>query len=299
VPEIFISYSSNDEALALEIAKQLKEIRDVKPYITGRPDTIKHRWRKEILEALGRADAIIPLITPLSCNNVWVNFECGYFWGIKKDDSTIFPLRHPKSLLPPPLAEIQAKDITNKEALSARIQDICHHFDIVYPEQIMLDEIVQKALALKFLTPDDEQKQWDCRVKLQKAGTRDEKQEIITFMKRLDILHDAPLQGLDLQEVDFAPDPNIKVQYSGNMERIDLGGCDLRKVSFWGTNLEGAKLGSTDLRHAVFAKVSTVEGASFQHATIDETTTLPDGKKGYKPSEAFAKLVALGAVIDR
>jgi uncharacterized protein YjbI with pentapeptide repeats len=104
-----------------------------------------------------------------------------------------------------------------------------------------------------------------------------------------DILHDAQLNWIgDLQGVTFT---------QANMERINLGGNDLRGASFWASNLENAIFGRAKLQGVDFHHVTSLRGASFQEAILDETTTLPDGKP-FKPLSGLEQLTRFGAVID-
>lgn len=290
MPNIFLSHSSLDKDLAGEIKKQIEaEIRDAEVFVSSEPDAIPSgEWLPFIVGKLNWAEVLIPLITPHSDKSMWVAVEYGYFWSCKGKDA-IYPLRHPKADIPSPLDTIQGKKVTDEAELEVHFTVLCKHFGQSYEKRANLKQIVEAAHNLQVVTQTDREKQAEGRRLLKSAESSQGKQAVLDWMKSLNILHDAQLQWLgDLQGVEFV---------SVNMQRIDLGGNNLRGAKFWDSDLEGAKLGSAQLQGADFQNVTSLEGASFQGALLDETTTLKDGNL-YRPELGLEQLRKFGVVID-
>lgn len=77
--DIFLSYSSKDNQLALELRNAL-ESKGAKVFIAEQSIPVGEAWKEEIRQAIRCAKLVVLLLTPASVNSPWVIFECGAAW---------------------------------------------------------------------------------------------------------------------------------------------------------------------------------------------------------------------------
>lgn len=125
-PRVFLSYTSDDAALAERIATELQG---------SGIDTWWDKWciatgdslRQKIDEGLGNCTHFLVLLTPQSVGKPWVNQEMDAALVRKLNDKCRFlPLRHnlPPQDLPPLLSGMHAPEISADEDITQLINDI-------------------------------------------------------------------------------------------------------------------------------------------------------------------------------
>ena len=296
--KIFLSHASRDKALADKLTEEIMRelgFQQHEIFISSSVETIpKGNWRGAIEQALLEAQVVIPLITPCGEKNMWVAFECGYFWGhrlhlrkeaAEKEPYLIYTLYTPKSKIPSALDNDMAKCVTDRDALIVYFQTLCSHFGIEYKGVAEIDSIVEIALKTPLVTAEDFRQQMEAKVWLKQAKDTGEQQIIIDWLHELDILQGIRLDWTgNLQNLNFP---------RANLCKANLGGNDLRGASFFRANLEDAHLGTTCIQGADFTD-AIVTGASFAAAEMDEHTKLPDGKSYPNVEERWERLLQAG-----
>ncbi len=145
---IFLSHSSGDKELAIELAQQIeREFAGMeRVFASSRPDAIPSgtTWLEEVLNNLDCAEVMIILLTKQSENSVWVGFELGYFWK-KANKKDIHVLNHPKAVIPNPLNTFQAKLINDVAQVQDFFTELCKHFGQPFKSQGDIEAITRKA----------------------------------------------------------------------------------------------------------------------------------------------------------
>ncbi|MEO8611836.1 MAG: pentapeptide repeat-containing protein [Chloroflexota bacterium] len=296
--KIFLSHASRDKALADKLIEEIKHelgFQDHEIFNSSSVETIpKGNWRDAIEQALLEAQVVIPLITPCGEKNMWVAFECGYFWGNRlplgkdaadKKPYLIYTLYTPKSKIPSALDNDMAKCVTDRNALEVYFKTLCGHFGIEYKGVADRDSIVATALKTPLVTAEDFRQQMEAKVWLKQAKDTGEQQIIIDWLHELDILRGIRLDWTgNLQNLKFP---------RANLYKANLGGNDLRGASFFDAILEDAHLGTTCLQRADFTG-AILTGASFAAAETDEHTKLPDGNPYPNVEERWERLLQAG-----
>lgn len=115
-PALFISHATSDGDFAVAVKQEIEKVfaNGVSVFCTSSPGAIPAGadWLGDIEQKLGRAQAVIAIVTPVSVERPWLWFEIGATWGKgRSGDCRIYPLCAPEialSDLPAPLDRLQA-----------------------------------------------------------------------------------------------------------------------------------------------------------------------------------------------
>ena len=120
--ELFLSYSTEDEAWAREFASDL-ESEGLTTFLACRSIAAGNDWDQEIWEAVRRCDIFVALLTVTAVKSEWCLLEAGAARGLGKQ--VIPVLRHlsPDSL-PNALAMFQAREVQSREQQRQLIQEL-------------------------------------------------------------------------------------------------------------------------------------------------------------------------------
>ncbi len=73
---VYISYSTKDEELAKDLSRRLRDA-GVGVFLEKKMLEAGADWRREIMDALGKSDEVIVLLTDNSAHSQWVRYEMG------------------------------------------------------------------------------------------------------------------------------------------------------------------------------------------------------------------------------
>jgi nucleoside 2-deoxyribosyltransferase len=107
MPKIFISHSSRDAALAAKLEKELERL-GLPTFNPSHEIDPNQNWRKAILAAIRRADALIVLVaSPEAASTSWVGYETGMAEALGKRVIVLASQDHSPAELPADLAASQ------------------------------------------------------------------------------------------------------------------------------------------------------------------------------------------------
>jgi hypothetical protein len=120
--DVFISYSTIDQALATELADLLSR-EGVTSFMAERDLEGGDKWGEEIREAIAAATETILVLTPNSVASKWVMIEAGAAWLLKK---TVTPCTAFVDIraLPAPVSQYQARSIETEEGKKRVVAEI-------------------------------------------------------------------------------------------------------------------------------------------------------------------------------
>jgi TIR domain-containing protein len=113
---IFISYSTQDAAVANAVAASLEEL-NLKPWIASREVRPGESFTRAINTALGNAGYVVLLISHASMASRWVERE--WMAALSKEGTVLLPLRLDGTPLPPLLNDIISIDYTSPDGAAA------------------------------------------------------------------------------------------------------------------------------------------------------------------------------------
>jgi len=92
-------------------------------------------WMKRIFEELGTAKVLVSMLSPVSVQRPWINFEAGAAW---MRDAKVIPVCFgglPVDGLPKPYSILQAVEIENPHGAYYLFSSIAHHLGIAPPKR--------------------------------------------------------------------------------------------------------------------------------------------------------------------
>nr|VFK58687.1 MAG: TIR domain-containing protein [Candidatus Kentron sp. TUN] len=107
--DVFLSYSSNDSALAEELKNGIQN-QGLKCFMASKDISVGSKWSKEIRTALIESKCTLMLLTSRSYKEPWVMIETGAAWVLEKDIIPALVQVEPKDLIAP-LRDYQASTI--------------------------------------------------------------------------------------------------------------------------------------------------------------------------------------------
>lgn len=118
--DVFISYSTSDEAFARFMHKHLTD-EGISVFLASVNLAPGHLWAKEILEALNSAAWVLFLASRAACNSPWVQQELGIAIATKKQLLPIVWDIQP-SQLPGWVGQTQALNLAGKSTAEVRVE---------------------------------------------------------------------------------------------------------------------------------------------------------------------------------
>jgi hypothetical protein len=118
MPDIFISYSTEDATAAEFIYRNLMES-GVSTFLAQASLQPGQQWSQQVLETLRQSDTVLLLASRRACASPWVQQEMGYAIGAKKKLIPIIWDMRP-SELPGWVASYQALDLSRHTAEQVR-----------------------------------------------------------------------------------------------------------------------------------------------------------------------------------
>jgi hypothetical protein len=104
---VFISYSRDDAELADSIRRGLAKA-GIATLIGDDPLQSGAEWRKTLVEKIGKADAVVVVVSKSAVESSWTMTELGIAWGAnKKMIGVLAPGEHPEELGITPLKNVQ------------------------------------------------------------------------------------------------------------------------------------------------------------------------------------------------
>lgn len=136
-PTIFISHASTDAEFANAVKQEIEKVfaNGLSVFCTSSPGVLPPGadWLQEIERTLQEAQAVIPIVTPVSIERPWLWFEIGATWGRGRSrECHIYPLCAPEvnlGELPPPLDRLQALSMGKAADLKLLFQALISQFD--------------------------------------------------------------------------------------------------------------------------------------------------------------------------
>jgi len=120
--DAFISYSSDDLALATEIASDL-EARKMRTFLASRDLTAGTVWTEDVRQALLASRALLIVLTPNSATRPWVMCEVGASWALGKPLIPALLYVDPKAL-PEVITSYQCRRIETVQGRKALVQEL-------------------------------------------------------------------------------------------------------------------------------------------------------------------------------
>ena len=118
MPQVFISYASEDAFFAEFLKKNLLE-KKIDVWLDQVELKAGEEWRDKIDQGISESDALIVVLTPESCESAYVTYEWAFGMGL---GVAVIPILHKKSNPHPRLAVFQYLDFT--EAKNAPWDDL-------------------------------------------------------------------------------------------------------------------------------------------------------------------------------
>ena len=135
-------------------------------------------WYRAILDGLRKSEAIICLLSPVSIDRRWINFEAGFGFGA---ESEVIPLvwgRLDKGGIGMPLGPLQARALTDPEDVRAMMKALATRCRISFNESL-LDAFMEALPAVQAKVPSTElvvrlfrNKDGMVQLSIQNIGTR-------------------------------------------------------------------------------------------------------------------------------
>jgi len=120
--DVFVSYASDDQELATEIADDLQK-EGLSCFLASRSISSGELWAEEIREALLESRAAVLLLTPKSVESDWVMCEAGACWALEKP---IIPavLYVDVKTLPELISSRQARNVETARGRATLVADV-------------------------------------------------------------------------------------------------------------------------------------------------------------------------------
>ena len=135
--EVFISFIHEEELVAPGVAEFLSNVlgEAVKPFMSSDTSAIYagERWMDRIVEELKGAKVVVAILSPVSVQRPWVNFEAGAAWIT---DKIIIPVCFKgliKDGLPKPYSSLQAVNLDNLDDQEYLVKSVAHHLQLPAP----------------------------------------------------------------------------------------------------------------------------------------------------------------------
>ena len=120
--DVFVSYSTADEALAFRLFNSL-EGRGLRCFFSPRSITAGKPWEKELSDAIHASKMAIVVLTPSSISSNWAMAEVGAFWAAQKPVIGALWNINAKDL-PGPMAKYQSRNIETDAGLHRLCDEI-------------------------------------------------------------------------------------------------------------------------------------------------------------------------------
>jgi hypothetical protein len=120
--DAFISYSSEDLALATEIAADL-DARTMRTFLASRDLAAGTVWTEEVRQALLASRVLLIVLTPNSATRPWVMCEVGASWALGKPLIPALLYVDPKAL-PEVITSYQCRRIETVQGRKALVQEL-------------------------------------------------------------------------------------------------------------------------------------------------------------------------------
>jgi nucleoside 2-deoxyribosyltransferase len=105
--KVFISYGRDDAELADKIRHGLAQA-GIETLIADDALQTGAEWRKTLLEKIGKADAVVAIVSKSAVESSWTMTELGVAWGAnKKMIGVLAPGEHPEELSVTPLKNVK------------------------------------------------------------------------------------------------------------------------------------------------------------------------------------------------
>jgi hypothetical protein len=135
-PALFISHATSDGDFAVAVKREIEKVfaNGISVFCTSSPGTIPvgTDWLSDIEDKLGRAQAVVAIVTPVSVERPWLWFEIGATWGKgRTGDCKIYPLCAPEidlADLPAPLDRLQALSMGRAPDLKQLFKELVDQF---------------------------------------------------------------------------------------------------------------------------------------------------------------------------
>lgn len=135
VTKIFISYIHEEETVAKGVQKFLETLLPSQTDVFLSSDRWKiyagEIWLDRIRRELGEAKVVILMLSSLSVERPWVNFEAGAAWLTEKAIIPVCFGGMDKGRLPKPYSSIQALNIVDES--DYLVSSVCHHLGLKPP----------------------------------------------------------------------------------------------------------------------------------------------------------------------
>lgn len=89
--KVFISYSTTDKAIAGDLFRQMNA-HGIDAFLAHETIEIAADWKKQILEELLTADAMVVLLSKNCLSSKWTGHEAGYFYAITRHEGLVIPI---------------------------------------------------------------------------------------------------------------------------------------------------------------------------------------------------------------
>ncbi|MBI3697054.1 MAG: toll/interleukin-1 receptor domain-containing protein [Acidobacteria bacterium] len=125
---IFISHISEEKRIALRLQKLLQQVLSpaVPVFVSSDYKSIEsgEKWYDAILGGLKRSQVVIMVLSRVSLDRRWINFEAGFGMGQESRVIPVVSCGLPKSEIGLPLSELHARDLHDSSDLRALLDSI-------------------------------------------------------------------------------------------------------------------------------------------------------------------------------
>ena len=121
-PNVFLSYSSNDEAWTREFMGDF-ESEGLSTFLASRSIEAGTDWEERIWDAIRNCGIFVPLLTPSALQSDWCQLEAGAARGLRK--KVVPVLRHVSATnLPDALSQFQAREVQTRQQQRQLVQEL-------------------------------------------------------------------------------------------------------------------------------------------------------------------------------
>jgi hypothetical protein len=155
---IFVSHFGPESPVAVHLKKFICAALtpEVPVFVSSDYDSIPSGdWYGAILDGLRRSEAIICLLSPVSIDRRWINFEAGFGFGAESEVITLVWGRLDKAGVGMPLGRLQARALIDPEDVRAMMKALATRCRIVFNESL-LDAFMEALPAVQALVPSTE-----------------------------------------------------------------------------------------------------------------------------------------------
>ena len=136
---IFVSFIHEEERVASNVKAFIPLIlgQTVDTFMSSDKNAIYagEDWMKRIFEELGTAKVLVSMLSPVSVQRPWINFEAGAAW---MRDAKVIPVcigGLTINQLPKPYSSLQAVEIDTHEGAYYLLSSIAHHLGMPIPKK--------------------------------------------------------------------------------------------------------------------------------------------------------------------